>query len=135
MATKIKLLPSYFKKIGLSLIIITILSAAILKVFNFDISLNEGILRTIFCDILIVACCIVFLSRENEEDEMSILIRLREFTITFIMGVSMVLVRNILDIITGENPRTYSATELVLWMCFIHLGFHYMNIWKNKKIK
>jgi hypothetical protein len=44
MATPIKLLPNYFKKIGLSLIIISIISAVILKVFHLDDLFNKKIL-------------------------------------------------------------------------------------------
>lgn len=47
--------------------------------------------------------------------------------------VAMVIARNIMDIASGENPKEYSATELIFAMCFFHLTFHYVNLWKNKK--
>ena len=127
MSTTIKLLPNYFKKVGLSLIIISIMSAVIIKVFHLDDLFNKKILGTIFLDLLII------FSRDKIEDEMTILIRLKQFAGTFAGIVAMVICRNIMDIATGENPKNYSATELILSMCFIHLTFHYVNIWNNRK--
>lgn len=133
MSTTIKLLPNYFKKVGLSLIIITIISIVITKVFHLDDLFNKKILGTIFLDLLIFFCCMIIFSRDKIEDEMTILIRLKQFAGTFAGIVAMVIFRNIMDIATGENPKNYSATELILFMCFIHLTFHYINLWNNRK--
>jgi hypothetical protein len=134
MSTTIKLLPNYFKKVGLSLIIITIISIVITKVFHVDDLVNKKILGTIFLNLLIFFCCMIIFSRDKIEDEMTILIRLKQFAGTFAGIVTMVIFRNIMDIATGENPKNYSATELILFMCFIHLTFHYVNLWNNRKL-
>jgi hypothetical protein len=133
MSTTIKLLPNYFKKVGLSLIIITIISIVITKGFHLDDLFNKKILGTIFLDLLIFFYCMIIFSRDKIEDEMTILIRLKQFAGTFAGIVAMVICRNIMDIATGENPKNYSATELILFMCFIHLTFHYGNLWNNRK--
>lgn len=133
MSTTIKLLPNYFKKVGLSLIIISIISAVIIKVFHLDNLFNKKILGTIFLDLLIIFCCLIIFSRDKIEDEMTILIRLKQFAGTFAGMVAMVICRNIMDIATDENPKNYSATELILFMCFMHLTFHYINLWNNRK--
>lgn len=75
----------------------------------------------------------IILSRDKIEDEMTIFIRLKEFAGTFFGMVAMVIARNIMDIAMGDNPKDYSATELIFGMCFFHLTFHYVNLWKNKK--
>ena len=134
MSTTIKLLPNYFKKVGLSLIIITIISIVITKVFHVDDLVNKKILGTIFLNLLIFFCCMIIFSRDKIEDEMTILIRLKQFAGTFAGMVAMVICRNIMDIATDENPKNYSATELILFMCFIHLTFHYVNLWNNRKL-
>ena len=133
MSTTIKLLPNYFKKVGLSLIIISIMSAVIIKVFHLDDLFNKKILGTIFLDLLIIFCCLIIFSRDKIEDEMTFFIRLKHFAGTFAGMVTMVILRNIMDIASGENPKDYSATELIFAMCFFHLTFHYVNLWKNKK--
>jgi uncharacterized membrane protein len=133
MSATIKLLPNYFKKIGLSLIIITIISVVIIKVFHFDDSVNKKILGTIVIDLLTIFCCMIIFSRDKIEDEMTILIRLKEFAGTFIFSVSFFILMNIMAIFTDENPKIFSAAQLILTMCFSHLFFHYLNIWKNKK--
>jgi hypothetical protein len=95
MSTTIKLLPNYFKKIGLSLIIITIISVVIIKVFHFDDLVNKKILGTIVIDLLTIFCCMIIFSRDKIEDEMTILIRLKEFAGTFIFSVSFFILMNI----------------------------------------
>ena len=134
MATPIKLLPNYFKKIGLSLIIISIISAVILKVFHLDDLFNKKIWGTIFMDLLIIFCSLIIFSRDKIEDEMTFLIRLKHFAGSFAGMVTIVILRNITDIASGVNPKNYSATELLLWMCLMHLTFHYVNFWNNRKI-
>ena len=133
MSTQIKLLPNHFKKIGVLLILITFILAVILKVFHFDDYFNKKIIGTVIIDLLIIFCCMIILSRDKIEDEMTIFIRLKEFAGTFFGMVAMVIARNIMDIASGENPKDYSATELIFAMCFFHLTFHYVNLWKNKK--
>jgi hypothetical protein len=73
MSTAIKLLPNYFKKVGLSLIIISIISAVIIKVFHLDDLFNKKIFGTIFLDLLIIFCCLIIFSRDRIEDEMTFL--------------------------------------------------------------
>ena len=89
MSTTIKLLPNYFKKVGLSLIIISIMSAVIIKLFHLDDLFNKKILGTIFLDLLIIFCCLIIFSRDKIEDEMTILIRLKQFAGTFAGIVAM----------------------------------------------
>lgn len=133
MATPIKLLPNYFKTVGLSLIIISIMSAVIIKVFHLDDLFNKKILGTIFIDLLIIFCSLIIFSRDKIEDEMTFFIRLKHFAGTFAGMVTMVILRNIMDIASGDNPKNYSATELILFMCLMHLTFHYVNLWNNRK--
>ena len=133
MSTAIKLLPNYFKKVGLSLIIISIISAVIINVFHLDDLFNKKIFGTIFLDLLIIFCCLIIFSRDRIEDEMTFFIRLKHFAGTFAGMVTMVILRNIMDIASGENPKNYSATELILFMCLMHLTFHYVNLWNNRK--
>lgn len=133
MATPIKLLPNYFKKVGLFLIIISIISAVIIKVFHLDDLFNKKILGTIFIDLLIIFCSLIIFSRDKIEDEMTFFIRLKHFAGTFAGMVTMVILRNIMDIASGDNPKNYSATELILFMCLMHLTFHYVNLWNNRK--
>jgi hypothetical protein len=135
MSTQIKLLPNYFKKIGLSLFLITIITVVILKTFHFDDLFNKKILGTIVIDLLTIFCCMIIFSRNKIEDEMSFLIRLKEFAGTFIFSVSFFILMNIMDIFTRENPKIFSAAQLILTMCLTHLFFHYLNIWKNNKVK
>ena len=133
MATPLKLLPNYFKKVGLFLIIISIISAVIIKVFHLDDLFNKKILGTIFIDLLIIFCSLIIFSRDKIEDEMTFFIRLKHFAGTFAGMVTMVILRNIMDIASGDNPKNYSATELILFMCLMHLTFHYVNLWNNRK--
>ncbi|WP_293875482.1 hypothetical protein [Flavobacterium sp.] len=133
MSGQIKLLPNYFKKIGLSLLIITIFLAVILKLFHPDDLFNKQIMGTLTVDFLIIICCMIIFSRDKIEDEMTVLVRLKEFAGTFAMMVATLITRNIIDIATGENPKNYSATQLIFFMCSLHLTFHYVNLWKNKK--
>lgn len=84
MSTQIKLLPYHFKKIGVLLILITFILAVILKVFHFDDYFNKKVLGTVIIDLLIIFCCMIILSRDKIEDEMTIFIRLKEFAGTFL---------------------------------------------------
>jgi hypothetical protein len=85
-------------------------------------------------DLLIIFCSLIIFSRDKIEDEMTFLIRLKHFAGSFAGMVTIVILRNITDIASGVNPKNYSATELLLWMCLMHLTFHYVNFWNNRKI-
>lgn len=84
---ELKLLPGYYKKIGIALFGVVIL-IIILSIADIIVTADE-LLKNISGSILLIAFLLIALARDKIEDEFTLVLRLRAFTATFIWGVIM----------------------------------------------
>ena len=82
------LLPIYFKKIGLAVMIVAFVPAVIVKSMNVEvIQSQKELLRVCTLDAFILGLLFVALSKDKVEDEMTVAIRLKAMAFTFIWAV------------------------------------------------
>lgn len=110
-----KLLPNYYKKIGLA--IIGIFIVIIVLSSNNVINVEKDLLKYITDSILLIAFLLIALSKDKIEDELTIVIRLRAFTATFIFGVMITIIDPYVNLLfEGIFYSERTATELLSGM-------------------
>lgn len=125
---ELKLLPNYFKKIGIAFgcvdILIIILSIA--KIIEAD----EELLKSISGSILLIAFLLIALAKDKIEDELTIIIRLRALAGAFIYGVVILIVDPFINLLfEGAFYSDKGATSLLNGM-FV---FYFIMVFIMKK--
>lgn len=104
----LNLLPSYFKRIGISLII-----ASILVLIAFKIEVFEGSKETwkhVSISLILLGLSIIALTKNKIEDEFTMLLRLKALGAAFIFGLAYVLISPILNLIFGDDVNEYPSS-------------------------
>lgn len=86
-------LPNYFKKVGWTLVILSLISLFATKLFEGDFDL----LKTILKNLMLLGLLIVTLSKEKIEDEYIENLRSMAFRCAFILGVIYVLIQPLIN--------------------------------------
>ena len=118
------LLPNIFKKIGLAVIISTIAGAAILKNLE-PMQAHKALLKLIVMNSLIVGLLLIVMAKEKVEDEMTLQLRLKVISYTFIWVVVFVLVRTTVDFY-DDSMRPISGQEAVFGLLIGYLCFSFI---------
>lgn len=115
------LLPLYFKKVGLGFILLTIVVVALLKGMNISFTPEWTILLpTLVMNSLLAGLLMISLSRDKEEDEMTLQLRWKAMVWAFIMAAGYVIVIPFTNMLFNASPLNTSAQQIVLLML---LGF------------
>ncbi|MEM6264152.1 MAG: hypothetical protein AAGI38_16675 [Bacteroidota bacterium] len=121
MDTKFPLLPQYFKKIGLGLMVLGVAIPAALNSFDL-IMFEKGTLKTIVLEVILVCMLIIALAKEKVEDEFVTKIRMQAFAVAFISGVAYVVIWPFINLLLeGEFFLTIDAFNALTFMLFIYL--------------
>jgi len=112
---ELKLLPNYFKKIGVAIFALTIL--LIIIFLNDIISVNRELGKSIITNIILIGLLIIALSKEKTEDERTTKLRLIAFASSFIFGVAFVIVMPFVNVLfDGNFLSDVSTAQLILTM-------------------
>jgi len=118
---ELKLLPNYFKKIGLLFFGLAI--AFILLFTNHIIPLDNEVAKTITFDIIFIGLLILAISKEKLEDERTTKLRLIAFAFSFISAVGFVIVMPFVNILFGDNFLSeVSSNQLLLTMFILYFA-------------
>lgn len=115
----LQLLPVYFKKIALGIIIASILFMvlSISKTLTFDKELIKIISKSSF----LISLLLLALTRNKIEDELTLKIRLKAFAASFIYGVVIVIVEPFINLLfDGSFLSDKGVTELLMSMFFFY---------------
>ena len=122
-------LPHTFKKIGIAIIIIALLTIIIAKM----VDLNNATLKFTMKRIVLVGLLIIALAREKIEDEMIRTIRGQAFSMAFIAGVVYTLIHPLINYIVSlvipedKDPLSDLGDFQTLWFLLtMYLLFFYM---------
>ena len=124
---KARLLPHVFKKIGLSILLLTFFVAIAVKLLNIAaitkiVSTNKILLSQIERSVFFTGVLLILLAKEKVEDEFIDFCRLTAFRFTFIFG----LVGLILNPIPFMNINNLdNSNHLVLIQCIFYLIIFY----------
>ena len=126
------LLPQYFKKIGIIVMILSFVSALIIKSRYADmIQLERDLFRVFALNALILGLFFIAWSKDKIEDEMIIAIRYKAMAWTFSFVVLYVIVSPIVDLFFNGPERILSSQQVVMSMLFSYLIMYYVQKMKR----
>lgn len=121
------LLPQYFKKIGLVVMILAFVPAVVVKSMNVDMVQSQKDLFRIFTlNAFILGLLFVAWSKDKVEDEMTVGIRLKSMAWTFSWAVLYVIVKPIVDLLFKEPIQDLTGQQVVMSMLFMYLIMYYL---------
>ncbi|WP_420573424.1 hypothetical protein [Kordia sp.] len=123
-------LPHSFKKIGIALVVLSIVFLLARKLFSIEISET---IRFISKRVVLIGLLVIAISKEKIEDEMIKTIRGQAFSMAFIAGVVYTLIQPAINYIASlivednNDPLTDLGDFQVLWFLLtMYLLFFYM---------
>ena len=123
---KYTLLPVYFKKIGIVVIVLSFLPLIIVKTFDIElIKSQKELFKTLTLNILILGMVFIAWSRDKIEDEMTMSIRLSSMAWTFLWAVLLVVIKPLFDFLFYGTSSVFTAQPLVIMMLFYYLFVFY----------
>jgi hypothetical protein len=123
---KYTLLPVYFKKIGIVVVLLSFLPLIIVKTIDIElIQYQKELFKTLTLNILILGLVFIAFSRDKIEDEMTMLIRLNSMSWTFLWAVLLVVIKPLFDILFYGTGSVFTAQPLVIMMLFYYLFVYY----------
>ena len=119
----LNLLPNYFKKIGLGFILASVVFVVSLKISGIHLTAEKKeMMKTIFWDILIIGMLFIAFSKEKDEDELTMLIRMKALASAFVYIVIFKIVSDVFGIIDQElieNMNGYFF-QMMIWYFFVY---------------
>jgi len=119
----LNLLPNYFKKIGLGFILASVVFVVSLKIFGIHITAEKKeMLKTISRDVVLLGMMFIAFSKEKDEDELTMLIRMKALASAFVYIVIFKIVSDVFGIIDQElieNMNGYFF-QMMMWYFFVY---------------
>lgn len=123
---RLRLLPNYFKKIGIGILVLTVLFFS-LRLFSV-ISLDKTLVLTISIRGILVSLLMLAMSEEKIEDELTAYIRLVSLGTTFLGGVVVVITSPFIAMLIGTSGDSFKSSSSILMfmlmMYFISFRSH-----------
>jgi hypothetical protein len=117
----IRLLPVYFKKIGLVLVLLTIAIPVAFKLSSAEVLLsNKDLLKIITKSLFMIGLTIIGFSKDKIEDEMTMIIRMKAIIMSFIYGLVFAIISPLLafftDVSTYDEASTIFIQMLMMYL-------------------
>jgi len=119
----LNLLPNYFKKIGLGFILASVVFVVSIKISGIHLTVEKKeMMKTIFWDILIIGMLFIAFSKEKDEDELNMLIRLKALASAFFYTVILKIVNDVFYLIGHEDFNNYNSYffQMMVWYFFVY---------------
>ncbi len=124
------LLPGYFKMIGIALMIVAFAVAFSFKSMNVAMGIEQKeLLRELTINGFILGLLFFASSRDKVEDELTLLIRLKSMSWTFVWAVFLVIVSPIVDLLFDDAIEPLSGQQVVGSML---CGYLIMYNWQKR---
>ncbi len=124
------LLPRYFKMIGLAVMILAFAVAVSFKSMNVEMGIEQKeLLRELTMNGFILGLLFLVTSRDKVEDELTLLIRLKSMSWTFVWAVFLVIVTPIIDLLFDDAIEPLSGQQVVGSML---CGYLIMYNWQKR---
>lgn len=121
------LLPKYFKRIGLIVMILAFVPAVIVKSMNVEmVQLQKELFRIFTLNAFILGLLFVAWSKDKVEDEMTLAIRLKAMAWTFGWAVLYVILKPIVDLLFKDPIQDLTGQTVVISMLFVYLIMYYL---------
>lgn len=121
------LLPVYFKKVGLVVMILAFVPAIIIKSLGIElVQTQKELFRVFTLNAFILGLLFVAWSKDKVEDEMTVAIRLKSVAMTFTWAVLYVIIKPILDMLFEDSIGNLTGQEVVMSILFVYLIMYYL---------
>lgn len=124
----LKLFPNYFKKISFGLLAFSIIILVLNKnsILGFDKELINELIKVG----ILVPLSILALTKDKEEDELTIKIRMNSYALSFLFGVIFYIVQPFTNLLFGK-PFLFDldSFQLILTMLFVY----FLSFFSSKK--
>lgn len=121
------LLPKYFKKIGLVVMILALVPAVVVKSMNIEmVQSQKDLFRVFTLNAFILGLLFVAWSKDKVEDEMIVAIRLKAMAWAFSLAVLCVIVKPIFDLLFKDPIQDSTGQQVVMSMLFVYLIMYYL---------
>lgn len=126
---ELKLLPHTYLKIGIFLSIATFAAMVFLGIMG-----DYAITKLVVKNVMLVSLLMVAISRDKEEDEMTLKLRSQAFVLAFIWGVLYAAAQPFINMIAGffigpekEGWTQMSVNQVLFFMLMIQLAFYHVS--------
>jgi hypothetical protein len=124
---QLRLLPNYFKKIGLMVFILAFIIITILKLSGLEFTqAQKEIHKFIVMNFTNLSLLLVVFSRDKIEDELIIQIRLKAMSMTFLFAAGISIINPIMDMVFQDPIKELSSQQLVGSMLCFYLFWFYL---------
>jgi hypothetical protein len=123
---EIGLLPNYFKKIGIVIIILAFASMIVIKAMNIETDqARKEIFKIFAMNFVILGLLFVAWAKDKIEDEMTVYVRLKSMAFTFSWAVLYVIIKPLIDLILQGSIGDLSSQQLVMTMLSVYLVMYF----------
>lgn len=131
--TQLRLLPNYFKKIGIGLFLLAVLFVFYLRIYKKEIFEQDAhsAAALFFFDIIIVGFLLLAFAKDKIEDELLILIRLQSIAYAFIFGVLYLIITHLIGYLISNLLIDAGGQEIILTSLLV---YNTIFIIKKKKL-
>lgn len=126
--SEIRLLPLYYKKVALIILSLTIIFV-ILSITK-AISIEKEIAKTIATIGILIACLLFALTKNKEEDELTLIIRFKALAGAFIFGTLYTVITPFINLFSGDDFQLNLKVSQILIMMF---GMYFFNFYAMLK--
>ena len=119
----LNLLPNYFKKIGLGFILASVVFVVSVKIFGIHLTAEKKeMMKTILSDGFLLGMIMIALSKEKDEDELNMLIRMKALASAFFYTVFLKIVTDVFNLIDHEAFENYDSYffQMMIWYFFVY---------------
>ena len=117
-----KLLPNYFKTIGIVIMLLAFVPIVVVIVMKIGIAqAQKETFKILTMDFFILGLLFVAWAKDKTEDEMTVYVRLKSMAFTFSWVVLYVIVKSLIDLIFKISIGDLSSQQLIITMLFVYL--------------
>ena len=119
----LNLLPNYFKKIGLGFILATVVFLVVVKISGIHFTAEKiEMLKIILSDVFLLGMMIIVFSKEKDEDELTMLIRMKALASAVVFVVIFKIVNDIFHLISQSPIETMNGYffQMKVWYFFVY---------------
>lgn len=126
--SEIRLLPIHYKKIALVILSLTIIF--VILAITKAISIEKEIAKTIATIGILIACLIFALTRNKEEDELTLVIRFKALAVSFLFGTLYTIIDPFINLVSGDDFQlNLKVSQILIYM----FGMYFFNIYTMLK--
>jgi hypothetical protein len=127
MKQEMHLLPNYFKKIGLVIIILVLGFTFFIELSKIKVLIiQKETAKTILINSVIIGLIFIALAKEKLEDEQIMSLRFKAMGYTFLSAVLYIVIISLFNLILGVIAKSLDGQELVLAMLIAYFPYFFM---------